>query len=176
MPTAPAPEQSFSSVWAKGRIQLTRYGHILRKRWWILVLTISLGLCGGAWFVSQLPPAYLSVGRMMVSGQIRLSEGGAGYSEELVNFFGTQVELMQSTEVRKRALARVQALHPEFVPDQVKLEVGQVPRASIFIMRCIGQVASLYPSLPRCLHGRIRGDEKGDAFAEIREHHGRHSG
>ena len=94
-----------------------RYGQILRKRWWVLVLTISLGLCGGAWFVSQLPPAYLSIGRMMVAGQIRLNES-SGYSEELVNFFGTQVELMQSAEVRKRALARVQALHPELVPDR----------------------------------------------------------
>ena len=133
-----ASQQSFLSVWGKGLIQVKRYGQILRKRWWILVLTISIGLCGGAWFVSQLPPAYLSVGRLMVAGQIRLDES-AGYSEELVNFFGTQIELMQSEEVRKRALARVQALHPEIVADAVSVDVAQVPHASIFIMRAIGQ-------------------------------------
>lgn len=144
MPPIPAPQQSFLSIWSRLLIQLMRYGQILRKRWWVLVLTISLGLCAGAWFVSQLPPAYLSIGRMMVAGQIRLNES-SGYSEELVNFFGTQVELMQSAEVRKRALARVQALHPELVPDQVSLEVGQVPHASIFIMRAIGQS----PTSPR---------------------------
>jgi capsular exopolysaccharide synthesis family protein len=135
-----ASQQSFLSTWSKFLIQIRRYGQILRKRWWILVLTISLGLCGGAWFVSQLPPAYLSVGRMMVAGQIHLAES-AGYSEELVNFYGTQVELMQSGEVRKRAVARVQALHPEMVADDVTLDVGQVPHASIFIMRAIGQSA-----------------------------------
>ncbi len=141
MPTssaATATQQSFSSIWSKGRVQVLRYLGILKKRWWVLVLTIAIGLCGAAWYVSQMPPAFLSVGRMMVSGQIRLTEG-AVYSEELVNFYGTQVELMQSGEVRKRALARVAALHPELKPEPVKLEVGQLPRASIFMMRTVGE-------------------------------------
>ena len=41
---------------------------------------------------------------MMVSGKININEGSM-YSEELLNFFGTQIELMQSGEVRSRALA-----------------------------------------------------------------------
>ena len=139
MPTNPAASaQSFSSSWDKGRIQFLRYLTILRKRWWIVALTVSLGLCGAAWYVSQMPASFRSVGRLMVSGQIRLTEGAA-YSEELVNFFGTQVELMQSGEVRQRADARVRALHPELSPEQVKLAVGQVPRASIFIMSTVGE-------------------------------------
>lgn len=135
-PTAAAP--SFSSTWAQGHLQVVRYLSILRKRWWVVALTLSIGLCVAAWFVSQMPPAYLSVGRLMVSGQIRLTEGAA-YSEELVNFFGTQVELMQSGEVRERAGARVRALHPELSREEVKLSVGQVPRASIFVMSTVGE-------------------------------------
>jgi succinoglycan biosynthesis transport protein ExoP len=138
---APQQQHTFLSTWSKISIQFKRYGQILRKRWWLLALTISLGLCGGAWFVSQLPPAYLSVGKMMVAGQIHLSES-AGYSEDLVNFYGTQVELMQSDEVRQRALARVQALHPELVPDKVSLDVVQMPHASIFKMIGVGQSAN----------------------------------
>src|SRR5438067_7059942 len=137
-PTPNNPQQSFSSMWTKGRILVFRYLAMFRKKWWILLLTISMGLCVGAWFVSQLPPSFMSVGRMMVSGQIRLTEG-AVYSEELVNFFGTQVELMQSGEVRQRALARVQALHPELPVEQVKLEVGQLKATSIFLMKATGQ-------------------------------------
>ena len=139
MPTSPAaPVQTFSSAWTKGRIQLLRYLTILRKRWWVAFLTVSVGLCVAAWYVSQMPPSFRSVGRLMVSGQIRLTEGAA-YSEELVNFFGTQVELMQSGEVRERAGARVRALHPELKREEVKLAVGQVPRASIFIMSTVGE-------------------------------------
>ncbi len=95
-------------------------------------------MCGAAWYVSQMPPAFLSAGRLMVAGQIRLTES-ATYSEEFVNFFGTQLELMQSGEVQKRAEARVRALHPELTPELIKLEAGQLPRTSIFIMRTVGQ-------------------------------------
>lgn len=130
--------KSFSSLWAGIRIQVSRYMDILRRRWWLVLLTISIGLCAAAWYLVQQPPAYLSIGRLMVSGQIRINEG-AQYSEELFNFFGTQVELMQSGEVRQRAHKRVQALHPELPREDVKLEVGQVPRASIFIMRALGR-------------------------------------
>lgn len=139
MPTSPAASaQSFSSVWDKGRIQSLRYLTILRKRWWVVLLTVSIGLCVAAWYVSQMPPAYRSEGRLMVSGQIRLTEG-ATYSEELVNFFGTQVELMKSEKVIESAQARVHALRPELSPEKVALEVGQLPRASIFIMRAVGE-------------------------------------
>jgi succinoglycan biosynthesis transport protein ExoP len=131
-------KNSFSSFWTGIRIQISRYLDLLRRRWWLLLLTISLGLCAAAWYLSQQPPAYLSVGRLMVSGQIRITEG-AQYSEELFNFFGTQVELMQSGEVRQRAHKRVQALQPDLPREEVKLEVGQVPRASIFIMRALGR-------------------------------------
>ena len=121
-----------------GRVQVLRYLGNLRKRWWIIALTVSIGLCASAWFVAQLPPAYLSQGRLMVSGQIQLSEG-ARYTEELVNFFGTQIELMQSGEVKKRAHSRVHALRPDLAPEDVKLEVGQLAKTAIFVMRCTGQ-------------------------------------
>ncbi len=120
------------------RVQVLRYLGNLRKRWWIVALTISIGLCASAWFVAQLPPAYLSAGRLMVSGQIHISEG-AMYTEELVNFFGTQTELMQSGEVKKRAHARVHALRPDLAPEEVVLQVGQLPKTSIFVTRCTGK-------------------------------------
>jgi len=135
----PVP-QSFTSFWAGFRVRFTRYLILVRNRWWLLLLTVSLGLCAAAWYVSQQPPAYLSTARMMVSGQIRLNDG-AQYTEELFNFFGTQVELMKSGEVQQRARSRVAALHPDLPAEDVKLDVGQVPHASIFILRCIGKSA-----------------------------------
>jgi capsular exopolysaccharide synthesis family protein len=133
----------FFSSWAKIRIQLLRFLAVLRKRWWVLLLTMTIGVCVASWFISQMPPSFQSQGRMMVSGQIRLPEGAA-YSEEAVNFFGTQIELMQSGEVVKRAYARVQALHPELPQEKVKLQVGQLPRASIFLLAATG-ASEKYP-------------------------------
>lgn len=130
-------QQNFSSIWSAARVHLFRYLGNLRKRWWVIALTVSISLCGAAWYVSQLPPSYRSVGRLMVAGQIRINEG-AMYTEEMVNFFGTQIELMQSGEVKNRAHARVHGLRPDLAREEVVLEVGQMPKASLFFMRATG--------------------------------------
>jgi len=59
------------------------------------------------------------VGKMAVSGTYKFSKEGAVYSEELDNYYGTQIELMRGYAVQKRAMARVQALHPELQPEKV---------------------------------------------------------
>lgn len=117
------------------RVQGIRYLYLLKKRWWVILLLLSLGLCIGAWTAMQQPPAWRSTGRLMVSGQLRVGESSMGYSEELVNFFGTQIELMQSGEVLRGAETRVRALHPDLPPEQVKVTVGQLPKAAIFVLQ-----------------------------------------
>ena len=121
------------------RVQGIRYLYLLKKRWWVILLLLSLGLCIGAWTAMQQPPAWLSTGRLMVSGQLRIGESAAAYSEELVNFFGTQIELMQSGEVFRGAEIRVQAMHPDLPREQVKVVVGQLPKAAIFELRVYGK-------------------------------------
>ena len=133
----PLPQQS--NTMTRIRVQAIRYVNLLKKRWWVLLLLISTGLCGAAWFVMQQPPAFRSLGRMMVSGQMRLGDSAAAYSEELMNFFGTQIEMMTSAEVQKRAHARVRALHPDLETEKVELTVGQLPKASIFMLRSVGK-------------------------------------
>ena len=91
------------SWWLNVKIALFRFGLVLKRLWWVPLLAVSIGLAGAGWFIANTPPSYLSSGRMMVSGKININEGSM-YSEELLNFFGTQIELMQSGEVRGRAL------------------------------------------------------------------------
>jgi capsular exopolysaccharide synthesis family protein len=124
------------------RVQGIRYLYLLKKRWWVLVLLVSLGLCIGAWTAMQQPPAFLSSGRMMVAGQLRLGENAAAYSEELMNFFGTQIELMQSTDVLKAAENTVRARHPDMPVEQVKVVVGQLPKAAIFVLNVYAKSAA----------------------------------
>ena len=125
----------------RARVQVKRYLTLLKRRWWLVLLLTSVGACIAGWVVLQQPPAYASVGRLYVSGQVRMGNNEFAYSEELMNFFGTQIELMQSAEVRKRAHARVHSLHPDLPPEEVTLEVGQLPKASIFVMRVYGKSA-----------------------------------
>ena len=114
-----------------------RYRGLLRELWWIPLLTVSAALAGGACYIWLAPPKFLSIGRMMVSGRILLPEG-AVYSEEAANFYGTQIELMQSESVRLAAEGLVQELHPDLKPIPVKIEASQQQHASIFTLQAIG--------------------------------------
>ncbi|MGH8095311.1 MAG: GumC family protein [Chthoniobacterales bacterium] len=137
----PAPERiSPASITTSIVTRLHRYRALLLRRWWIPLLTICLGLFIGAWMIFQAPNAFLSTSKMMVAGKLNLAQN-AVYSEDTNNFYGTQIQLMESDEVRTGAEALVRATHPELQPVKIALAVTQRPRTSIFELEAIGTSA-----------------------------------
>src|SRR5947208_5429037 len=138
---APAPittDRPTSAPWSTAFItRLHRYKALLQRRWWIPVLTICLGLFVQAWLIYQTPPSFQSISKMMLAGKLNISQS-AVYSEDSVNFYGTQIQLMQSQEVRHSAEQLVRSTHPEMQPVQVEITVMQKPRTSIFDLIAIG--------------------------------------
>ena len=116
------------------RARVYRYHLLLRKYWWLplMILSASLLVQGVRYFLSE--PLYVSTGRMMVAPRIMTKES-AVYTEELTNYFGTQVSLMQSDEIKRRAARAVEASHPDLKGNSAELAVQQEPKASIFILR-----------------------------------------
>ena len=135
---APALDRPTSGSWTTSFItRVHRYKALLARRWWIPLLTVCLGLFVQAWLIYQTPPSFLSTAKMMLAGKLNISQG-AVYSEDNVNFYGTQIQLMQSTEVRRSAEALVRSTHPEMQPVLVDVTVSQKPRTSIFDLQAIG--------------------------------------
>src|SRR4051812_2935961 len=132
-PTAASLSTSFLT-------RLHRYRALLLRRWWIPVLTTSIGVFVAAWMIYQRPPEFLSTSKMMLAGKLNISQN-AVYSEDAQNFYGTQVQLMQSGEVRRTAEALVRSLHPEMQPVPVLITVNQKPRTSIFELQAIGSTS-----------------------------------
>src|SRR5256886_1190249 len=98
-----ATSKSLSTSWSAALItRLHRYKSLFLRRWWIPVLTICLGLFVEAFLIYQTPPQYQSTSKMMLAGKLNIAQG-AVYSEDSVNFFGTQIQLIQSAEVRRSA-------------------------------------------------------------------------
>jgi len=134
----PALERSTPASWSTSFItRLHRYKTLFLRRWWIPVLTICLGLFVEAWIIYQTPPSFLSTSKMMLAGKLNIAQG-AVYSEDSQNFYGTQIQLMQSMEVRRSAEALVRSTHPEMQPVKVDILVLQKPRTSIFELQAIG--------------------------------------
>src|SRR5438445_11099529 len=134
----PAVERSTPAAWSNTLItRLHRYKALLLRRWWIPVLTICLGLFVEAFLIYQMPPSFLSTSKMMLAGKLNIAQG-AVYSEDSVNFYGTQIQLMQSAEVKRSAEALVRSTHPELQPVPIEITVVQKPRTSIFDLQAIG--------------------------------------
>src|SRR5437762_3853753 len=74
--------------------RLHRWWLLLGRYWWVivLILVLVLGPVGVLSFNSL--PAYESKARMWLTGRLDIYEGRL-YTEELVNFLGTQAELLQ---------------------------------------------------------------------------------
>src|SRR3954467_14741506 len=100
-------ERANPASWSTSFItRLHRYKSLFLRRWWIPVLTICLGLFVEAFLIYQTPPSFLSTSKMMLAGQLKLAQNVL-YSEDNINFYGTQIQLMQSSEVRRTAEALV---------------------------------------------------------------------
>src|SRR5437868_3188222 len=135
---APLAEKTWSASWSTAVVtRLHRYKSLFMRRWWIPVLTICLGLFVEAFLIYQTPPSYQSTSKMMLAGKLNITQG-AVYSEDSVNFYGTQIQLMQSAEVRHSAESLVRSAHPELQPVPVEIFVIQKPRTSIFDLSAIG--------------------------------------
>ena len=134
----PAADRPVSAPWSTSFFtRLHRYKALLLRRWWIPLLTICLGLFVQAWLIYQTPPSFQSNSKMMLAGKMNISQS-AVYSEDSVNFYGTQIQLMQSAEVRRSAEQLVRSTHPEMQPVKVDVTVAQKPRTSIFDLIAIG--------------------------------------
>jgi capsular exopolysaccharide synthesis family protein len=134
----PSTERSTTAPWSTSFItRLHRYKSLLSRRWWIPVLTICLGLFVEAFLIYQTPPSFLSMSKMMMAGKLQVAQG-AIYSEDQINFYGTQIQLMQSAEVKRSAEALARSTHPEMQPVPVEISVVQKPRTSIFELQAVG--------------------------------------
>ena len=85
--------------------RLNRYKDLLQRKWWVLALGAVVGLGVEAAVISFEPREYISTGRMIVNIKLQGSNGEvqSTYSEEMNNFLGTQVALMQSDSVKSFA-------------------------------------------------------------------------
>lgn len=113
-----------------------RYWLLLRKYLWLVFVLMFAGAVVQYYKIGHQPLRYISKGRMMVSARLSLPDG-VSYSEELANFFGTQVEIMMSMEVIQGAKHYLKQEYPQ-LSGEVSLSANQVPKTSIFELKVVG--------------------------------------
>ncbi|MCS7063620.1 MAG: polysaccharide biosynthesis tyrosine autokinase [Methylacidiphilales bacterium] len=118
--------------------RLYRFRALLKKYWWIVLLALTVSILVGAILIVTSKPIYISSGKMMVAPRVNIPESMV-YTEEYQNFFGTQMNLMRSAKVLQNARDRLQSTMPDLKQSSARLEVGIIPRSSIFQLNAISE-------------------------------------
>jgi uncharacterized protein involved in exopolysaccharide biosynthesis len=112
----------------------------LRKYWWLPTFTTLLGL-GAAVAFFLAPPTYVSEGRLWETEKLRLPEG-ATFTGDLQNYYGTQMELLESGKLEQLAIDRLQASGTNKVPRdaegkplKIKVTARQAPKSTVFFLQ-----------------------------------------
>jgi succinoglycan biosynthesis transport protein ExoP len=117
--------------------QLHEYKRLLLKFWWIPILTVGIADGIQVLLLKHTAPMFESVGKMIVSVKLSIPNANV-YSEELNNFFGTQVALMQSDSVKYNVSTFLQTNNPDLHALPVSIDVSLVPKTSIFSLEAQG--------------------------------------
>jgi len=136
-PAAPGQSATLSRI-HETSAKFQRYKILLRRRWWFLLLTASIGVCIQALRITGLPDTHMSLAKLVAGGRVVASEGNVGWQDQLTDFYGTIIETLESAEMKKRAMARVHALHPDLKDSSVDIRVAQTKGSAIFNVFAIG--------------------------------------
>jgi len=135
-----APEASAPAV----AFPIGKLLKVLRKFWWVPVLTLTLFLAGAAVYILKCAPTFVSYASLWETEKLLLPEG-AQFSEDPQNFIGNQAELIKSGKLQQLTLSSLQNDRTNGVPRdrdgkplKVKLDVKQEPKSSVFVVEAKG--------------------------------------
>ncbi len=134
----PGPSNTLSRI-HETSAKFQRYKILLRRRWWFLMLTSAIGVCAMALKYAGKPQSFSSLAKLVAGGRVVGAQQGAGaYLEYLTDFYGTIIETLESSEMRRRALERVSALNPDLKESDVEIRVLQNRGSAIFNVAAVG--------------------------------------
>jgi len=120
-------------------LRLFRYRALVKRRWWVLALTVGIGLAYALWASFQKPVEYISRGELSVSETIDVSGPATIHGDQDEgNFYGTNLLMIQNQEVQDRALRKVTIDSPKLTGKIEDLTATRSPGTSIFSIAAIG--------------------------------------
>lgn len=134
------PGQAQSSTLSRiheASAKFQRYKILLRRRWWFLLLTASIGVCVQALRITGRPQEFRSLAKLVAGGQM-VANDNYTWREQQADFYGTIIETVESAEMKRRALERVRALNPDLKDSDVEIRVAQTKGSAIFNILATG--------------------------------------
>ena len=154
--------------------RMQRYKSLLKRRWWVLLITLALAVGAQTYRASKIPLTYMSKAQMIVSIRPTLTDSSAAATDE--NFVGTTISLLKGNLITTRAREAVRQQHPDLPRSDVVLDVQLVPKTSIFLLTARGAYPKYtHAYLNACMEEflkyreEMRGKNSAETMSAIRE-------
>ena len=95
MPSSSTPREGLGRFGVK----LYRYRNLVLRHWWILALTIGLGLAYQGWVVSQKPRVFQSSSQIIIKEELKGIDGVIAVNGA-ENFVGTQMSIITPIPIK----------------------------------------------------------------------------
>ena len=97
----------------------------------------SLGTVRQALRLAKKPQEFRSVAKLVAGGQIGFNDN-VHWREQQLDFYGTIIEILESPEMKRRAIERVTALHPDLKLSEVSIRVVRSKGTTLFNLLAAG--------------------------------------
>lgn len=114
-----------------------RYWSYLRERWWATLFSIVVATGAMLTYETVRPETYTSFAQLYLSGDVQLNIG-MFFTEDTVNYYGTQIELLKSARLQGAAFDRAGITLPPGKKNPFKVDVYQPMKTSILIVQVTG--------------------------------------
>ncbi|HWN94485.1 MAG TPA: polysaccharide biosynthesis tyrosine autokinase [Methylomirabilota bacterium] len=155
--------------------RVQRYKTLLKRRWWVLLLTFGIAVGAQTYRASKTPLTYVSKAQMIVGHRVSVTDSAAAATDE--NFVGTTIALLQGNLITTRASEVLRAKHLAGAP--VTLKISLAPKTSIFILEARGAYPKYTQAyLNACMEeflkyrDEMRGQSSTDVLRSITEQMG----
>ncbi len=118
-------------------MKLYRYRNLVRRHWWILMLTVGIGLVLEGYVLFTTPQLFESYSNLDIRPELIRENNTGAFQDTTPNFVGTAVEQLKSPIVLGRAHDRV-ALESPNLTGTVEITSLNPPRTNIFVVTGIG--------------------------------------
>jgi capsular exopolysaccharide synthesis family protein len=121
-------------------IKLYRYRSLIRRHWWVLLVTIGLGLAYEGYVLFSKPRLFESSSMLMVREEFitNASRDAGVFQDRQDNLFGTAVEQLRSAPILEKARSSL-ALEAPHLSGRVEITPSITPRTSIFAVKGVGE-------------------------------------
>ncbi len=121
MEQQPYPVGGASELGSKLGVRFYRYRAVLKRYWWILALTIGVGLLYEAYVVVSKPTRYVSFGKLSV--RLTGTDEAANGLLNTPSWYGHVISQLKGLQVRDRAKAQIAVHRPEWLGEVDRTEI-----------------------------------------------------